>query len=124
VVTGVANTIRPDVTGPVNIIGTVESWFDTSAFTAVPRFGSLGRNVIIGPRFDNTDFSIVKNTRLGERIRAQFRAEIFDLFNHANFGQPGNVVGTPTFGRISSTRFPTGESGSSRQVQFAVKLSF
>jgi len=53
-----------------------------------------------------------------------FRAQFFDVFNHANFGQPGNVVGTPNFGRITNTRFPTGESGSSRQVQFALKLVF
>jgi hypothetical protein len=57
-------------------------------------------------------------------MRAQFRAEFFDVFNHANFGQPGSVVGTPNFGRITNTRFPTGESGSSRQVQFALKLVF
>jgi hypothetical protein len=121
---GVANTLRPDVTGPINIIGSVDRWFDTSAFTPVARFGNLGRNVIIGPRFDNTDFSVVKNTKVGERMRAQFRVEFFDLFNHANFGQPGNVVGTAAFGRITNTRFPTGESGSSRQVQFALKLFF
>jgi hypothetical protein len=121
-VNGVANTLRPDVNGPVDIIGTVDRWFDTSAFTAVPRFGNLGRNVIIGPGFNNTDFSIIKNTKLGEKLRAQFRAEFFDLFNHANFGQPGNVVGSPAFGRITNTRFPTGETGSSRQIQFAIKL--
>jgi hypothetical protein len=121
-VNGVANTLRPDVNGPVAITGSVDRWFDTSAFTAVPRFGNLGRNVIIGPGFNNTDFSIIKNTKFGEKLRAQFRAEFFDLFNHANFGQPGNVVGTPAFGRITSTRFPTGETGSSRQIQFAVKL--
>ena len=92
------------------------------AFTSVPRFGSLGRNVVIGPTFNNTDFSISKTTRLGDNFRLQFRAEIFDLFNHANFGQPGNIVGTPAFGRITNTRFPTGETGSSRQIQFAVKL--
>jgi hypothetical protein len=109
---------------PCQIIGSVERWFDTSAFTAVSRFGNLGRNLVIGPRFDNTDFSIIKNTKLGERVRAQFRVEFFDLFNHANFGPPGNVVGTPAFGRITSTRFPTGESGSSRQVQFALKLMY
>lgn len=120
--TGVAGTLRPDVNGPVAIIGSVDQWFDTTRFSAVPRFGSLGRNVIIGPGFRNTDFSIVKNTRFSEKLRTQFRVEVFDLFNHANFGQPGNVVGTPTFGRISSTRFPTGEAGSSRQIQFAVKL--
>jgi len=123
-VNGVANTLRPDVTGPVDIFGNVERWFDTSAFTPVAGFGSLGRNVLIGPGFSNTDFSIIKNTQIGERMRVQFRAEFFDLFNHANFGQPGNLVGTPAFGRITNTRFPTGESGSSRQVQFALKLIF
>jgi hypothetical protein len=93
-------------------------------FTAVPRFGNLGRNVVIGPGFNNTDFAISKNTKLHETLRIQFRAEFFDLFNHANFGAPGTVVGTPSFGQITSTRFPTGESGSSRQIQFAVKITF
>jgi hypothetical protein len=123
-VTGVANTLRPDVTGPISIIGDVDRWFDTSVFMPVPRFGNLGRNVIIGPGFNNTDLSIMKTTALGERVRMQFRAEFFDLFYHANFGQPGNVVGSPGFGRITSTRFPTGESGSSRQVQLGIKLIF
>ncbi|HSE36417.1 MAG TPA: hypothetical protein VLG74_03885, partial [Blastocatellia bacterium] len=123
-VNGVAGTLRPDVTGPIDLIGSVESWFDTSVFTPVARFGNLGRNMVIGPGFNNTDFSVIKNTILCERIRVQFRAEFFDLFNHANLGQPGNVVATPAFGRITSTRFPTGESGSSRQVQFALKLVF
>jgi len=123
-VNGVANTLRPDVTGPINIIGSVQRWFDTSVFTPVARFGNLGRNVVIGPGFNNTDFSITKNITLGERLSSQFRAEFFDLFNHANLGQPGNVVGTSDFGRITRTRFSTGESGSSRQVQLAVKLFF
>lgn len=122
-VNGVANTLRPDVTGPIDEIGSVDKWFDTTVFTAVARFGSLGRNVVIGPGFSNTDFSIIKNTRLGEKLRMEFRTEVFDLFNHANFGPPGVVVGTPTFGQITSTRFSTGESGSSRQIQFAVKFN-
>jgi hypothetical protein len=123
IVNGIANTLRPDVTGPIKITGRVERWFDTSVFTAVPRFGSLGRNVVVGPGFSNTDFSVIKNTQIGEKLRVQFRAEFFDLFNHANFGAPGIVVGTPAFGQITSTRFPTGESGSSRQIQFAVKIN-
>lgn len=123
-VNGVAGTLRPDVTGPIQIIGSVEHWFDTSAFTPVARFGNLGRNVVIGPGFNNTDFSVIKTTKLSDRVKAQFRAEFFDLFNHPNFGQPGNLVGTPGFGRITNTRFPTGESGSSRQIQFALKLTF
>jgi hypothetical protein len=123
-VNGVAGTLRPDVTGPVPLIGSVDRWFDTSVFTAVPRFGNLGRNVIIGPGFNNTDFSIVKSAALKEGTRVQFRVEFFDLFNHANFGQPGNVAGSPSFGRITNTPFPTGESGSSRQVQLGVKVMF
>ena len=123
-VNGVPGTLRPDVTGPITTIGSVDRWFDTSVFTAVQRFGNLGRNVVIGPGFNNADFSVIKNTRLSESIRIQFRAEFFDLFNHANFGPPGNVVGAPTFGRITATRFPTGETGSSRQIQFGLKLVF
>jgi hypothetical protein len=123
-VTGVANTLRPDVTGPIAIFGSVDRWFDTSVFLPVSRFGSLGRNVVIGPGFNNTDLSIRKTTAFGESVRLQFRAEFFDFFNHANFGQPGNVVGSPGFGRITNTRFPTGESGSSRQVQLGIKLIF
>ena len=123
-VNGVANTLRPDVQGPVTVLREVDQWFDTSVFSAVSRFGNLGRNAILGPAFNNTDVSVIKNTSIGDRLRVQFRAEVFDVFNHANFGRPGNTVGTPSFGRISSTRFPTGESGSSRQIQFALKFGF
>jgi hypothetical protein len=123
-VNGVANTIRPDVSGPVEIIGSLDRWFNTNAFSAVTRFGSLGRNVIIGPGFNNVDFSVLKNIALGENTRLQFRTEVFDIFNHANFGQPGRVVGSATFGQIFNTRFPTGDSGSSRQLQFALKFLF
>lgn len=123
-VNGVPNTLRPDVSGPVDTIGSVDRWFDTSPFLPVARFGNLGRNVVIGPGFNNVDFSALKNTRLSETVTLQFRAEVFDLFNHPSFGQPGRVVGTPAFGRITNTRFPTGDSGSSRQLQFALKLMF
>ena len=123
-VNGVANTLRPDITGPITMIGSVDQWFDTSVFTPVGRFGNLGRNVVIGPGFNNTDFSVIKNTRFRDNLSMQLRAEFFDLFNHANFGPPGNVVGTPAFGLITSTRFPTGETGSSRQIQLAIKLIF
>lgn len=126
--TGILNVVRPDVTGPINIIGGVAQWFDTSVFVqpTAPaiHFGNLGRNVVIGPRFNNTDFSVIKNTKIRETMRVQFRAEFFDIFNHANFGQPGRVVGTSTFGRIINTRFATGDSGSSRQIQFALKFLF
>jgi hypothetical protein len=125
VFTGTNNTVRPDVTGPITILGTPNRWFDITPF-AVPvgRFGSLGRNVVIGPGFNNTDFSVIKRTKLTENQLLEFRWEVFDVFNHANFGQPGRVVGSLNFGQITNTRFPTGDSGSSRQMQFALKYKF
>jgi Carboxypeptidase regulatory-like domain/TonB dependent receptor len=148
-------TIRPDVVGPVKVIGDPNQWFTNTVCDPRPggncpagavfvlpvsptlvstpnglltiyHFGSLGRNTITGPSFSNTDFSILKNTTIFENIRMQFRAEFFDIFNHANFGQPNNmaVTGPSNFGVITNTRFPTGDSGSSRQVQFALKLLF
>ncbi len=92
----------------------------------VAHFGNLGRNAIYGPGFGNTDFSIVKNVTLQGSSRVQLRVEVFNLFNQANLGQPGSTatVGSTSFGIISATRFPTGDSGSARQVQFAVKFLF
>ena len=89
-------------------------------------FGTFGRNTITGPSFTNTDFSIIKRTKVGENKIIEFRWEIFDLFNHTNFGQPGRTaqVGSTTFGVITNTRFATGDSGSSRQMQFALKFKF
>ena len=123
--TGTNNTVRPDVTGSIEIIGTPNRWFDISPFVVpVGRFGNLGRNVVIGPGFNNVDFSVIKRTKLTETQLIEFRWEVFDLFNHANFGQPGRVVGTANFGQITNTRFATGDSGSSRQMQFALKYKF
>jgi hypothetical protein len=121
---GAPNTVRPDLLGPIRIIRSVDQWFDTSVFAAVNRFGNLGRNVVIGPSLVNTDLGVMKTLTVGRRYRVQLRADIFNLFNRVNFGQPGNVVGSPTFGKISRTRLPTGEAGSSRQVQLAAKLLF
>ena len=79
---------------------------------------------VIGPGFRNTDLAVTRTVRLPKQGRLEFRVDAFDLFNHANFGPPGNIVGTPTFGRITRTRLPTGEAGSSRQIQLAVKIAY
>jgi len=121
---GVPNTVRPDLTGPIRIAGSVERWFDPSSFAAVNTFGSLRRNVVIGPSFINADLSIVRTVAAGGDRQVQLRVDAFDVFNHANFGAPGNVVGSPMFGKISRTRLPTGEAGSSRQIQLATRLLF
>ena len=120
---GLANTVRPDLVAPIKITGSVDQWFDPASFAAVDGFGNLGRNVVIGPAFHNTDLSLSKTIAFA-RYRMQLRADAFDVWNHANFGPPGNVVGTPTFGKISRTRLPTGEAGSSRQIQLVAKFSF
>jgi hypothetical protein len=92
----------------------------------VYHFGNFGRNVIIGPGFNNVDMSLVKRTKINERFTGELRFEAFDVLNHANLGQPNRVAqaGSLNFGQISSTRFPTGDSGSARQLQFAAKLTF
>ncbi|PYU09712.1 MAG: hypothetical protein DMG37_22540, partial [Acidobacteria bacterium] len=99
----------------------------SGAFPVVPGTchpGSLGRNSITGPGFLNTDFSVTKNTKITERLNLQFRCEMFDVLNHPNFGNPVLTATSGSFGHIQSTRFPTGDFGSSRQIQFALKLLF
>ena len=99
----------------------------SGSFPVIPgtcHLGSLGRDAITGPGFLNTDFSITKNTKIYERFNLQFRAEMFDVFNHPNFGNPVLTATSKSFGSIQSTRFPTGDFGSSRQIQLALKLVF
>jgi len=127
--TGVANTVRPNANGAVQTTGSaLTNWFlnPTTVFTTPPAgtLGNIGRNSVVGPTFKNFDLSLIKNTKITERLNFQFRADAFDFFNHPNYGQPGRVFGSSTFGVISSTRFPTGDSGSSRQLQLAMKLLF
>jgi hypothetical protein len=80
--------------------------------------------MFVGPDFVDTDISLIKATKITERIGSEFRAEAFDIFNHPSFGDPNLTVGSSSFGVITSTRFPTGDFGSSRQLQFALKLTF
>ena len=128
---GISIVGRPDVTGPVQTTGSPTQWFANKAIFVSPCVagglchpGNLGRDSIDGPGFVNTDFSVTKNTKIREQLNLQFRAEMFDLFNHPNFGNPVLTTTSKSFGIIQSTRFPTGDFGSSRQVQFALKLFF
>ncbi len=99
-------------------------------------FGNLSRNALTGPRFADVDVSLEKNTRLFENLNFQLRCDVFDIANHPSFGNPSSTTisipsGTttanaanPNFGVITSTRFPIGDLGSSRQLQIAAKLTF
>jgi hypothetical protein len=97
----------------------IQKWFDTSKFVpnAIGTFGNTGKNILRGPRFFNTDFGLIKNTKMTERANLQFRAEFFNIFNNVNFGQPAANVSAGSFGRILGAADP-------RIIQFALKLSF
>jgi hypothetical protein len=122
--TGIANTVRPNVTGPIEIIGDVNRWFDPSVFVAVDGFGNLQRNSVVGPSFASLDVSIAKTIHMNARVLAMVQADVFNVLNHVNLGQPGRIVGSPNFAVITNTRFPPGDSGSSRQIQLGLKILF
>jgi hypothetical protein len=147
--TGVTS-LRPDLVGDPAILGSATQWFansvcdprlvapaagscNSSSVFALPvsasgvlHMGNIPRNLIVGPAFTDVDLSLIKNVALVGSARLQLRVEVFNLFNAANFGQPGRTaaVGSTSFGVITNTRFPTGDSGSARQVQFALKVLF
>ena len=134
----IAVTLRPDLIGPIATTGDPQQFFaggassfatpcagaGTAASPLICHPGTLGRDAITGPNFLNTDFSVTKNTKINERVNLQFRTEFFDIFNHPNFGNPVLTTTSASFGQILSTRFPAGDFGSAREVQFALKLQF
>ena len=108
------------------VLGTVSRWYDPAAFE-FPRlgfYGNLGRNTVIGPGVATFDLSLVKNFRFTERHSLLFRAEFFNLFNHANFGLPKRFVfaaGGAVVGNAGAIQTLT---TSSRQIQFGLRYSF
>lgn len=122
------NPVRPSVnpafTGDV-ILGSPNEYFNPNAFIVPPTgtYGNLGRDTLRGPDLAELDLSALKNTALSERVNLQFRAEFFNILNHANFATPNTVVYSsastipnPTAGVITST------ATTSRQIQFGLKL--
>lgn len=116
--------VNPAFTGPV-ILGTPKQWFNPAAFLPPPPasgfYGNLGRDSLVGPGLATWDLSFLKDTVIRERMTVQFRAELFNLLNRANFNTPNPIVFTPsgvspTAGVITST------STTSRQIQFGLKL--
>jgi hypothetical protein len=113
---------RPDLVGdPYAVSQSPTQWFNTAAFAAQPLYtlGTVGRNTMYGPPMKNLDFSTFKNFQLRERTSLQFRAEIFNILNHPNFGMPGSALGASNFGVISSTG-----NYLPRNIQLALKLLF
>lgn len=120
-------TNRPDLTCNPNdgAPHTIDEWFNTGCFerraladTAAPGPNTEGRNAVRGPGFQRTDLSLFKNIRgFGEGHQIQLRVEAFNVFNHVNYNQPGNFIGTPTFGAITSAQ-------DGRIIQLGIKYSF
>jgi hypothetical protein len=125
-------TDRPDLIGNPNAgPHTVAQWFNTAAFTmnAPLAFGNAGRNIVEGPPFRNFDFALLKDTRIAEAANLEFRAELFNVFNHPNFALPGNILTAPNFGALFQTPDVAQNnvglgSGGPRLIQFGLKLSF
>lgn len=129
-----------------------DSSFNNNAFTINPNYdgawgdapGDVPRNALRGPRFAQWDFSLMKNFPITERLKLQFRTDLFNLLNHPNFGQPDGGICTavtaatatspatctpnPNFGKIGQTLASAQGSqigtGTARQAQFALKLIF
>ena len=115
---------RPDYVAGCKVqVGRVEQWYDPNCFLleANGTLGNLGRNTVIGPKLVNVDAALLKDTSITEGLRMQFRAEVFNVANHANFALPAAGVFTasgrnPTAGQITQT------VTTSRQIQFGLKL--
>jgi TonB dependent receptor len=99
-----------------------QRWFDTSAFVDPPkyRFGTAGRDILRGPGAWNFDAALMKDFTLPihwERTQLEFRADAFNVFNHANPGLPSNTTDSSAFGTITSASQP-------RKLQVGVQLMF
>ena len=125
--TGLSN--RPDLVGSTTIPSTAprnQVGPPITAFAVQPfgRPGTLGRNSFTGPRYYDTDITLLKNTAITERVNLQFRAEVYNIFNRIQFDQPGtasDTIASPgTFGQSLSTVTQTDGTTSARQIQLAL----
>jgi len=129
---------RPDLVGPLHQLnphktvcaaGTggpgepscafVNVFFDPAAFALQPlgQIGNARHNFFAGPPVNNLDFTAIKRTSFGERYNLEFRTEIFNILNHAQFFNPVGDFSNSKFGDVTTARDP-------RFIQFGLKLNF
>ena len=124
---GTQTGTRPDVScNPNNFSHDPAEWFNVSCFSDsfIGRYGTAGRNIIIGPPTRSWDFALLKRFGLGKETRyLQFRAELFNVLNHPNFDNPNVTETSSTFGKITSAGVQDTRA-SSRQIQFALRMVF
>lgn len=124
-------------TNPASVPGQASSQIGPYATTSEPRQGTLGRNAIRGLPFWQIDASLERQFSLSTRFKLHLRAEVFNLFNHPNFGNPGGVLTDPLFGTptsmlnrglgtagINGGLNPVFQIGGPRSTQLLLKLSF
>ncbi len=117
------NPVRADATGaPLFPSGTrtTAQWFNPQGFVAPPafQFGNAGRNTVVGPGMHLLDVALTRQFGLTERVRLEFRTEVFNALNHTNLGTPSRFVNTPQFSSITDPATPA------RQVQLSARITF
>jgi len=111
---------RPNLTGnPFVTNPGILQWFNTTAFTkaSVGSYGNLGRSTLVGPGAWNLDMSLSRTFPVRESKKFVFRAEVFNIMNHARFGNPATAMSSNVFGQITTAQDP-------RILQGAIKFIF
>jgi len=123
--TNISNTLnnedRPNVTGNPNAgPKTIQQWFNVAAFSnpGTANFGNESTGAIYGPGSVNVDFAVARKfSVIPERVNAEFRGELFNIFNHPNFLNPSLDPGSASFGTITVANTP-------RNIEFALRLVY
>jgi len=114
-------TQRPNRVGDPNAFAgrSAGRWFDTAAFTQAAQFtiGNSSRNPVRGPGLQAADLMVGKTFQVGERVRIEFRGEVFNVTNTPPLNDPNGSFGSPAFGTVTS-------AGNPRDVEFVVKVKF
>jgi hypothetical protein len=118
----IADQIKPNV----EIYGTRDLWFDTTAYAPVTtaRFGNSGWEQLRGPGLINVDLSVYRTFRLTERFDLQFRAESFNISKTPHFANPRNDISASQPGLITAVANTGREGIDERLFRFALRLSF
>jgi hypothetical protein len=107
-------------------VGNSRNWYDPCAFSlpVAGTYGNMGRNTVIGPRLQELDGALEKTFKVREPVNATFRAEMFNILNHPNFGLPNTTALVAAGTANAAAGQITYTITSSRQVQFALRISF
>ena len=119
--TGTFGSVRPNQTGDPHVDNrSPNHWFNTGAYT-VPAdytFGNAERNSLTGPDFFDVDLYLAKRFGLGQDLSLEFRIEVFNVANRANFAQPDPFIDSDSGGTI------TGLASPMREIQWGLRLYF